>query len=344
MKCSHDFSKSWLKTRITGDLTSCNSCPNYHREKTVILSLVFLLLISASSIAQETASPVFSFWRNLVLGRQAIGVQSFRTDMAPMPPEMAERCCAVKPGQAVTLLRRGRIIGSGRIKSITATEINRAGDNRAVFFDVAGLPDSIGIRSDAVFPRQIERNSELYVIGEVAVKEYAPTSTSWREAADIALVVREALESKAVQLEHFMNLAVHLARARSMHVKVDSLWSVMRAERSSTQPETLVELLRNESKLIEYSVEVGNGSFIEVRSSQRKEYPYGPYFVRVSSPRLTQAVYVPGELDFFLQVDGNPYMVLRHLIAETGAWCYLVYRLYADRRPERVHVDGSWST
>ena len=89
------------------------------------------------------AEPVFSFWRNLSISDQTYVQLDFQKEAAPLSRELADRCCAVRPGQAVTLVRRGRVVGTGLVGDITAAAVPRAGDDRMVYFDVEGFPDVV---------------------------------------------------------------------------------------------------------------------------------------------------------------------------------------------------------
>lgn len=301
--------------------------------RTILIDLlVCLLAFNTFAITSGEMAPTFSFWRNLVIWKQILVPLEYPRELAPLPPDMAERCCSVRPGQSVALVRRGRLLGSGQIGPITAASIPRAGNDRTAFFEVVGFPDSARTGSGPPpFPSKVERDYDMYVIGDLDVERLVPTSTRWDQPEALAAGVAEAIVAQVIRRSDVKFLAWERAREGGCDIPI------------SLQPDTLIAVLQAECELIEYSITTGEQSSLTVQTCQRLKSRFGPYFIRVTGSRLAAPVLIRGELDFFLQVEGIPYMVLRDLLLGTGAWGYVVYRLHMDSPPEKVHSDGSWS-
>jgi hypothetical protein len=198
-----------------------------------------------------------------------------------------------------------------------------------VFFEAEGIPDSASVGSGPPpFPHPTDRVYDLYVIGDAPVEDLTPPGSAWGQDGDLPTILSQALAMRVVEPGAFGDLQA--ARGRDAPRPLN--------------PDSLAGVLVKECKLIQYKVPMAGNTFLAVQTCQRRSSRFGPYFVRVVGPGLTEPAWIRGELDFFVRVDGVPYMVLRDLLPGTGAWGYEVYGLYLDSPPERVHSDGSWST
>jgi len=290
------------------------------------LLVAFLVVLGSSAAPPAHAEPVFSFWRNLVIGDQTYVRLDYPAEPAPLSQELSDSCCAVRPGQAVTLVRLGLVIGSGRVGNITAAAVPQAGDDRMVFFDVEGFTDSLDVGRGPT--RGIDPTGcdyDLFVVGDVEVRELVPEPRKWDPGEDLPAIMERALATKVIG--------------------PFSSWSRKMTESPEfASPDTLAVALAEECELIEYKVPMGQDGNLTVQTSQRRSRHFGPFFVRVVARSMSEPVLIRGELDFFLRADGIPYMVLRDQKPSTGAWCYVVYRLSGEGPPKRVMLDGTWST
>ena len=285
------------------------------------LLVAFLVVLGSSAATLAHAEPVFSFWRNLVIGDQTYVRLDYTAEPAPLSQELADSCCAVHPGQAVTLVRRGLVIGSGRVGDITAATVPQAGDDRMVFFDVEGFPDSLDVgRGPSRGIDQTGRDYDLFVVGDVEVRELAADPRTWDPVEDLPAIIEKALATRVISPFSFAS------------------------RKRSESPDTLAVALAEECELIEYKIPMGQDGNLTVQTSQRRSHRFGPFFVRVVAGGMSEPALIRGELDFFLRIDGIPYMVLRDQKPSTGAWCYVVYRLSGEGPPDKVICDGTWST
>lgn len=298
--------------------------------------LFFLVIcppcITSEAQPQVDVAPVFSFWRNLVLHDQVHIPLEYSRDLLPVSPDTAARCCAVRPGDTFTLVKRNGIVRSGEVGSIVAASVPRAGDDRVVYFDALNMADSSSaFRGPPTFPRPDERDYELYVVGDFEVSTVEPAARLWAESKDAASIIEGALTSRVIRKADLGYLAWETARLSGREIS------------RSVQLDSLVNTLSTECELAKYSIAVGDADLV-VHSCQRRTGRWGPYFVCVSGVALVNAEYFRGEIDFFVRVENDVYMVLRDVLFGTGAWAYRVFKFRRDDVPIEVHADGSWST
>ena len=162
------------------------------------------------------------------------------------------------------------------------------------------------------------------MVGDVEVRELAAEPRKWEPGEDLPAIVERALAAHVLEPYSFAGRAAGRSDPES--------------------PESLAVALEEECELLEYTVPLGEFGSLSVQTSQRRDHRFGPFFVRVVGDGLAEAALIRGELDFFLAVDGIPYMVLRDQKPATGAWCYVVYRLSGEEPPENMICDGTWAT
>ena len=196
----------------------------------------------------------FSFWRNLVRDSQVLSQLEYQETLAPLSAEAARQCCAVRPGQKVSLVRGGEVVACGQVGQIFAATVPRAGDDRIVFFDVTGIPDTVGVSIGLPpFPKWRDSMYDLYVVGRVSVEEYKPPSAPWRKSTDLVEVAAEAIANRMIDRLSFMEL---LGDPRN---RLDSL-----------NPEAVAAVLLSEANLVEFSVSVAGGQVLTVQSVHRQ--------------------------------------------------------------------------
>jgi len=161
----------------------------------VALLLLLMLVLTSISCAQE-----FSF-HGVLLPGHAKTYEAFHeatkwwyteaemkwaqtkreTGIAPVgvsvsiPDSVIEDTFNFNSGDTVTLIRGGSIHGRGKIASIEAAYIPRAGDNQRMLFRVAGLegaPD----RDDYGLGDPYNTECDLYIIGDYEVEIIPPTT------------------------------------------------------------------------------------------------------------------------------------------------------------------------
>ncbi len=286
-------------------------------------SLINPSMISAGETTTE--QPVFCFWRNLP---ERISVyQEIGETLVPLEPSIAEKCCSVHPGQNLTLIRSGKAVGTGQISDIFAANIPRAGDSRMVFFEVAGFSDSLNIGTGCPsFPRRNDSVYDMFVVGDLEIEELFPKRQQWSELLLLPPVLKEAASKNVISGLALLNMR-------------DSSGNPVRVT-----PDSLGTSLNNLCDLSEYSVWAGNSSIVLIQTIKPQSGSRFPSFVRVSYGQEPKHVLIPGVLDYFLKIEGVPYMVLRNGKYASGAWGYFIYRLNSSKPPERIHEDGSWST
>jgi hypothetical protein len=278
-------------------------------------------------------TPVFSVWRNLVRHSHVFADLEYATpdipdymhSPAPLPAALADTCCAVRPGQALALVRQGKVVATGRVGRLYAADVPAGGDSYRAYFDAEGFADSV------VDGRALPYNTpdsgpndrfDLYIIGDVAITPCAPRERPWAVIRDeLAAVAAEAIDR----------------RAFSTHSLPDSLHT----PGTWPTPACLADFWFRNGALTEIDVPLGDGSAARIQSVR---WYTTSGFVRVASPRMLEPALLPGRIEYLLRVDGVPYLVMRHSVPGTGMWGYSVYRLWADRAPERVLNDASWST
>ena len=148
-------------------------------------------VVSPSVSMAQDVQPIFCFWRRLP---RVSGPFEYQKALTPLPSEVAAQCCSVHPGQALAIVRNGRIVASGEVDQLYAALVPRAGDDRMLFFSVSGLPDSVGVSSGPPpFPKPDASTHDLYVVGAVSVEKYEP-SPSARQALEHGLA--QAVDAK----------------------------------------------------------------------------------------------------------------------------------------------------
>ena len=155
-----------------------------------------------SVACSETAS--FSFWRILVgISRQL----EYQKELTPLSDEVAAQCCQVHPGQAITLVRGGRIVARGEVHQIFAALVPRSGDDRMLFFSVSGVPDSLNVASGPpAFPERESSTHDLYVIGGVSVEEYVPALSSRKAFEEMLAQGSDGTGSIRGTLDYFLKV------------------------------------------------------------------------------------------------------------------------------------------
>lgn len=286
-------------------------------------------------------APVFSAWRNLPATHVFAELDyvepdtfDYRHAPAPLAGALADTCCAVRPGQPLTLVRAGAVVGHGRVDALFASREPCAGDSERAWFSAAGLPDSAGdgrlppFAAPYVGDGPHGSRPDLYIIGDVAVETYAPTPHQWLPGRDrLAGILDEAAAQRLIHRTSFPR---------------DRWWPTEGGRLPA--PAWLPDLLLREGVLASFAVTVGDGPPLSVEVVRlRGGVDAGDGFVRVDGAGLTEASYLGGGVVCFLRVDGAPYLLLRECIPGTGMWGCFLYRLWPDRAPEPVLADGSWS-
>lgn len=278
-------------------------------------------------------TPVFSVWRNLVRHSHVFAdleyatpdIPDYRHSPAPLAAALADTCCAVRPGQALALVRQGKVVATGRVGRLYAADVPAGGDSHRAYFDAEGFADSIV--DGRALPYEAPDSGpngrfDLYVAGDVAIAPCAPPVRAWEVTPDgLAAVAVEAIDGHAFST-HSLPDSLHTPGA----------WPT---------PACLAEFWLRHGTLARIEVPLGDGTVVLV---QTVSWYTTSGFVRVASPRLDEPALLPGRIQYFLQVAGNPYLVMRNSVPGTGMWGYSVYRLWPDRAPERVLNDASWST
>ena len=298
------------------------------RRPSKIAIIALLAALTAPSFAlQAEHQAEFSFWGNLRMNRQADAGVTSSSELHELSSEVASRCCAVRPGQPVTLVVGGKVVLCGTVQAIYAGSVPRAGDDRLVFFEVEG-PDGRNreINPLGFLPEYSNANYELFVVGPVSVAALSLAPRSWSSEVDFAAVVDRAVRTRVL----------------------DPFWfpeniSGSKESFAAATPDAIAELLENEADLSEYSVPSGAESVFVVQVLRRPSAKSVHGFVRVVGGGLAESVLLRGLLDYFLLVDGVPHMVMRDARAGTGMWKYAVYCLTPEVGPQLVHEDGSWS-
>lgn len=288
--------------------------------------LVVLALISDAAIAE---TPIFSFWGNLLRGKQVQdNTLIYRKDLTPLTAEKATTCCDVRPGQALTLVRNGEVVGVGKVGAIIAGDIPLAGENRMVFFRAEGFPDSIQFPKIPAGASYGKPSYDLYIVGDSPVRVLKPPVSPWPDDVDLTRVVTELLREKVIWPADFMYLAP----------------PEQRTPFSMPEPSVAASWMREGLRLSELSVTIDDGIDVDIQTCQRRASPFGPFFIRLVCEVWGEPEYLRGKLDLILQVNNQVYLVLRNSAPESGGWFYGVYQLFEDKGPELVHADGSWST
>jgi len=275
------------------------------------------LFVAGFTYAQP---PEFSFWGNLPRATRMLEYSpAERTEPIPLvdPDKLAQ--CRVAPGDPLVLIRNGVLTGRGQVGEIRAGWFARAGDDRLVFFVPGGLPDSVAVRLDYPFPQLKDPEFDFFVIGDHEVRMLPP------------------VERLPVGEEEFKKAALR-AIEDGIIVPLD-FPSPKWVEGRPHIPDLpdAVEWLRGKAEPVVLELKLNNGSAIQVMDCD-------PFFVRVQTADHVKPFFLRGSLDYFVEIDGSCYMVMRSGKASSGMWGYSVYRLQPNALPELVYSDGSWST
>lgn len=292
----------------------------------------------------DWGAPVFSVWRNLPDYTHVFTELAFLEPAIPdcnhSPPPLddagADTCCAARPGQALTLVRDGKVVALGRVGHLYAADVPTGAASQLVYFDAEGMPDSLvdGRESPYTAPDH-DRNRgglfDLYVVGRTDVAACAPEPRAWDPSPDeMNAIVTAALARRAI---HRGGLPSSLVQPGD---EVDEAASAC-----------LAELLRTKGQLVAYPLASPDGRPVEVQSLSHHGRTVGDYtdidFVRVHGPGMAESVLIAGRLQYFIRVGDLTCMVLVDHLPGTGAWGYSIYALLADR-VERLLSDSSWST
>ena len=95
----------------------------------------------------------------------------------PLGDALADTCCAVRPGQALTLVREGQVVAQGRVGPLYAAAVPAGGESYRAYFDAVGFADSVvdGKALPYNAPGSLPgRAFDLYVIGDGVVTPFAP--------------------------------------------------------------------------------------------------------------------------------------------------------------------------
>lgn len=296
--------------------------------------------ISRRAAGATVGTPVFCVWRHLPRESHVFATLEYVTPDIPdydhSPPRLAEAladtCCAVRPGQTLTLVRDGQVVAKGRIGALYAAMVPAGGESYRAYFDAEGFADSV-VDGKALPYNAPDRDPggafDLYVVGDGVVTPLTPAVKNGDAGREhLAAVAAEAID----------------LRALSLRTLPDSLRDPQNRAAWPT-PARLAEFWRHDAVLTDFQLPVGDGATALVQVLNwwpQREPTHG--IVRVSSPGMPKAAFMGGHLEYFLRVDDVTYIVMTDREPETGMWGYSVYRLRPGRAPERVLSDGSWST
>lgn len=301
----------------------------------VASALILTLAILACGGGAVLQPPEFSFWGNLP---EAVSIVEGTEPPAPLPTSLRTRC-RIQTGERLTLIRGGRILGRGQVGELYGGSIPGAGDDRVVFFEAAGLPDSIDVRCNRGWPLPYDPDDDkrtpliynqsynLFVVGPHDV-DFADTDTlAMPRTIDLRETISWLLGEGTVSPVEFHRSGV--------------------GERGSlAMPDTnaAVAWLEAETDLGMQRLRGPLASPVFVLTCRSSVHRFGPYFSVFYSEDFMERHAVRGELDMILRVDDALYAIVRDGQAESGAWSYVVYRLEDAGRVQRVYTDGSWST
>jgi hypothetical protein len=231
----------------------------------------------------------------------------------------------VRPGQALTLVRQGKIVATGRVGRLYAADVPAAGDSYRAYFDAEGFSDSVV--DGRALPYETPDSGpngrfDLYIVGDVVITPWAPRERFWAVIHDeLAAVAAEAIDRRAFSTQNLPD-----------SLRTPGAWPT---------PACLADFWFRTGTLTEIDVPFGDGSVAQIQSVR---WSTTSGFVRVASPRMHEPALLRGRIEYSLRVDGVPYLVMTDCVSGTGMWGYSVYRLWPDRAPERVLSDASWST
>lgn len=266
--------------------------------------------------------PEFSFWANLPHATRVLKYTlnpEERHEPVPLVDSEKLAQCRVALGAPLVLIRNGALAGGGQVKEIRAGWVPRAGDDRVVLFVPTGLPDSIAVGLDLHFPGRRDREFDLYVVGDHEVRMLTPVKGSQVGEDDFQKAALMAIEDGIFYPFDFPSPKWVEGRPYVPDFPEAFEWVS-----GQTEPVNLEVEISGE-----YSVKVMNCD---------------PFFVRVKTADHVRPFSLRGSLDYFLDVDGSCFMIMRKDRPGTGMWGYLVYRLQPNAMPELVYSDGSWST
>ena len=195
------------------------------------------------------------------------------------------------------------------------------------------MPDSIATPEWAAQAIYGSRSYDLYVIGDMFTRIIEPEAHSWPvNARNFPSILNDAGENEIVFAADF-----------PIPTWTNDKWGMPILNWPSRHAAWTLE----ECKVYSFWLGVALHKRVEILICERgRDYrkAYGPYFVRIDTGIKGISYYIRGELDLVLEVNYEPYLVIRRNVPETGMWGYDVYLILPDGTPELVHSDTSWST
>ncbi len=281
-------------------------------------SILAFLFLGAPAWAEDHR-PEFFFWGNLPnatrILKYTLNPEERHDPVCLVDPEKLDQC-RVAPGASLVLIRNGALVASGQVKEIRAGWVPRAGDDRVVFLVPTGLPDSIAVGLDLHFPGRRDREFDLYVVGDHEVRILKPVQGSTVGEDEFKMAALMAIEDGVFYPFDFPS----------------PKWVEERPYVPGF-PEAF-EWVSGQTEPVNIEVEISDGLTVKVMNCD-------PFFVRVKTADHLRPFCLRGSLDYFLDVDGSCFMVMRSGKPSTGMWGYLVYRLQPNALPELVYSDGS---
>lgn len=264
----------------------------------------------------------FSFWGNLPCALKILEYRpQERTQPVPLTDPQKLKVCGVEPGTPLTLVRNGIVQGNGVVGQVLAGWIGRAGDDRTAYFQPAGLPDSVSVSQVFHFPRLRDKEFDFYVLGyhEVGIPEPAVCADLTSE--QLLVVIRAAIDADVFSVLDFPA------------VKTEDGKGTLRIP----EPPGVFDWLKKKDEPVHWKLWAGSPDPVEVIS-------YPTHFLAIKGDSWSHSFIKRGHLDYFFEVDGNRYFVVRTGKAGTGAWGYCVYLLKPGTPPQLAYTDMSWST
>jgi hypothetical protein len=285
---------------------------------------VAILLGATTATAQD---PIFSIERNLVIGTQAPNRSlTYRADLAPLDAATADTCCALRTGQAVTLVRQDRVFAGGTVGAIIAADVPRAGWDHLVYFTVVGLPDSLAIETSPPTGERRYAGVDIYVAGAASVTVLPLPTSPWADADSLLAMMPRLLAGATLHDGDFPDDAFERPRLDPwLDADRATAWVLAHAELMAGNVEAPgfagVRLL---------ATEPGARSCLD--------------FVVLDGPGWPRPVDLEGRLDRLLMIDGVVYVVVVDCQSGTGMWGFEIHAVRPDGSTRRVHADGSWQT
>lgn len=289
----------------------------------IVFVFVFLaFLVTMTQAAGPGEELKFSFWGNLPCAQKILESRPpERTDPVPLTDPEKLEACGVEVGTPLVLVRNGIVQGNGVVGQVLAGWIGRAGDDRVAFFQPGGLPDSVSVSRVFPFPHLSDREFDFYVLGSHEVEILEPESDPELSGEQLIEVVRAAIDADVFSVLDFPPVTTEEGKR----------------ELSIPGPDGVVAWLKKKEEPVHWKVWAGSPEPVEVIS-----YPF--HFLAIKGDSWSRSYFKRGHLDYFFEVDGNRYFVMRTGKAGTGAWGYCVYLLKPGATPQLVYMDGSWST